>query len=88
MSLTNPKASLFFLAFFPLFLTPGAHFITLAGMMLHVTSISLIYQTALVMIGNAVAMRLSRSQSLRHAARRLAGLALIGFGLKLAANNR
>jgi threonine/homoserine/homoserine lactone efflux protein len=88
VALTNPKASLFFLAFFPLFLTPGAHVFTLAALMLHVTFISLLYQTALVLIGNAVAVRLSRSQPIRRVARRLAGVALIGFGLKLAANNR
>src|SRR5208337_3212850 len=60
--LANPKAILFFLAFFPLFLTADSRPQTLAIMMAHVSLISLVYQTGLVIIGNAVAVRLSRFQ--------------------------
>jgi threonine/homoserine/homoserine lactone efflux protein len=86
--MTNPKASLFFLAFFPLFLKPGARASTLAAMMAHVTILSLLYQATLVMVGNAIAIRLARNKHIRVLAKRLAGVALIGFGLKLAANDR
>jgi len=40
--LTNPKAILFFMAFFPLFLTQDSKSVTLVLMMIHVTIISLI----------------------------------------------
>lgn len=46
VSLTNPKVMLFFVAFFPLFLRPGASLLTLGIMMLHVTVLSLLYQGA------------------------------------------
>jgi threonine/homoserine/homoserine lactone efflux protein len=88
VSLTNPKVVLFFVAFFPLFLRPGSSRTTLVTMMLHVTLISFAYQTGLVMLGNAVARRLSAMPSARRIATRLAGIALIGFGIKLASSNR
>jgi len=88
VSLTNPKVIMFFMAFFPLFLSTGSTPVTLLTLMLHVTAISLLYQTVLVLAGNAVSRRLSRWQYARLIATRLAGIALIGFGVKLAFNNR
>ena len=88
VSLTNPKVILFFVAFFPLFIQPQASTLTLVAMMAHVTLLSLLYQAGLVLLGNGVATRLKNLPSARKIATRLAGLALIGFGLKLAANNR
>jgi len=82
--LTNSKAIMFFMAFFPLFLTADSRPHTLGAMMAHVSLISLAYQTSLVLVGNAVAVRLSRFQHTRILARRLVGLGLIGFGIKLA----
>jgi len=88
VSLTNPKVVVFFMAFFPLFLHAGSTRVTLLAMMLHVTIISLLYQAGLVFIGNAVARRLARWPYARLAATRLAGVALIGFGAKLALDNK
>ena len=88
VSVTNPKVILFFVAFFPLFLRPESSPLTLAAMMAHVTILSLLYQAGLVAIGNAVAKKLKALPSARKLATRLAGVALIGFGAKLAANNR
>jgi leucine efflux protein len=56
--------------------------------MAHVTGISFIYQTGLVLVGNVLARRLSKWPYARSVATRLAGVALIGFGAKLALNNR
>jgi threonine/homoserine/homoserine lactone efflux protein len=86
--LTNPKAIMFFLAFFPLFLTIHSSPLTLGVMMVHVSLISLVYQTALVLVGNAVALKFSRFQHARLSARRLVGLGLLSFGLKLALNRK
>lgn len=88
VSLTNPKVILFFVAFFPLFLRAGSSKATLMAMMAHVTIISFLYQTGLVFIGNAMARRLRAIPSARKIATRLGGVALIGFGIKLAASNR
>lgn len=85
VSLTNPKVMLFFVAFFPLFLRPGASLLTLCVMMLHVTVLSLLYQGALVLLGNRAASALRSLPSASKLATRLAGMALIGFGIKLAA---
>ena len=88
VSLTNPKVIMFFMAFFPLFLSTESTPVTLLTLMVHVTAISFLYQTALVLVGNTVAQRLSQWQYARLVASRLAGAALIGFGAKLAFNNR
>lgn len=88
VSLTNPKVMLFFVAFFPLFLGAEAATSTLVIMMIHVTVLSFLYQAGLVLVGNQVAQRLKNLPSARKVATRLAGVALIGFGVKLALNNR
>lgn len=84
VTLTNPKAIMFFMAFFPLFLAPDSPPVTLAIMMAHVTGLSLLYQAGLVLVGRAVAVRLARFPSAGLIARRTVGVGLIGFGLKLA----
>lgn len=88
VSLTNPKVIMFFMAFFPLFLRPDSTPLTLVLLMAHVSAISFLYQTILVLVGNAAARRLARWPCARRLATRLAGVALIGFGIKLAVNNR
>ncbi len=88
VSLTNPKVVLFFVAFFPLFLRPGSSNTTLVAMMAHVTIISFLYQAGLVLVGNAMAHRLRAIPSVRKIATSLAGIALIGFGIKFATSNR
>ncbi|WP_291987680.1 LysE family translocator [Candidatus Accumulibacter sp. ACC007] len=88
VSLTNPKVMLFFVAFFPLFLHADAAPLTLGAMVAHVTLLSLLYQAGLVLIGNRVARKLSVLPGARRLATRLAGVALLAFGIKLALNNR
>ena len=87
VSLTNPKVMLFFVAFFPLFLKPSASPVTLAVMMVHVSVISLIYQALLVLLGNWMARQFKGVPQAQVWAKRLAGVALVGFAIKLAANN-
>ena len=88
VSLTNPKVIVFFIAFFPLFLTAQSTPLTLLVLMGHVTTISFVYQAALVLMGSVVARRISRWRLVRLAALRVAGVGLIGFGLRLAFDNR
>jgi leucine efflux protein len=84
VALTNPKVILFFVAFFPLFMGPKTSATTVVVMMLHVTVISLLYQVALVLVGHALALRLRAWPWARRVGTRLAGVALIAFGVKLA----
>jgi threonine/homoserine/homoserine lactone efflux protein len=88
VSLTNPKAIMFFMAFFPLFLGIGSRPLTLVILMAHVTVISFLYQSALVLMGNATIQRLSNYRYIRIIATRLAGVAIMGFGVKLLLNKR
>lgn len=88
VSITNPKVMLFFVAFFPLFLRPDATKVTLVAMIVHVSLISLLYQALLVLLGNSLALKLKAFPLARKIATRLAGIALIAFGIKLAINNR
>lgn len=88
VSLTNPKAIMFFMAFFPLFLGVGSSPLTLIILMAHVTVISFLYQSGLVFIGNFTIQRLSNVRYVRIIASRLAGAAIMGFGVKLLLNKR
>lgn len=88
VSLTNPKAIMFFMAFFPLFLGVGSSPLTLIILMAHVTVISFIYQSGLVFIGNFTIQRLSNVRYVRIIASRLAGAAIMGFGIKLLLNKK
>jgi leucine efflux protein len=88
VSLTNPKVVMFFMAFFPLFLSKDSTPMTLVILMVHVTAISFIYQTCLVFVGDVAVRRFSQWRCARLVATRLAGVALIGFAAKLALNNR
>ena len=88
VALTNPKAIMFFLAFFPLFLSADSTPVTLLLLIGHVTVISFLYQTFLVLAGNAVSRKLAQWKFIRLAGNRLVGLAFIGFGVKLAFSKR
>ena len=56
--------------------------------MFHVTLVSMAYQVALVLVGNKIVNRLKTLPLARRLATRIAGVALVGFGIKLAINNR
>ncbi|MFJ5444885.1 LysE family translocator [Methylobacillus methanolivorans] len=85
--MTNPKAVLFFFSFFPLFLKPDASVGTLLIMMLHVTLVCLFYQVLLVWLGSKIAQRLSKRSGVSVWGRRVAGVTLIAFGIRLALNH-
>lgn len=88
VGLTNPKAIMFFMAFFPLFMTAASGPLTLALMMAHVSLLCLVYQTVLVFVGDQLARRLCRVPVVRVVAARLAGASVIGFGVRLAFADR
>ena len=73
---------MFFMAFFPLFLTPDSGKMTLLAMMIHVTGISLIYQTGLVLLGNSVGKIISKWKYSKAIATRLAGISVYLFRIE------
>jgi leucine efflux protein len=84
----NPKAIVFYMAFFPLFINPAAHrgsltFIVMAAI---IATCTLFYCSLLILVGNAAAVRLKRHRRLALLANRLAGVFLIAFGIKLTTN--
>jgi threonine/homoserine/homoserine lactone efflux protein len=76
------------MAFFPLFLRAESTPVTLLALIVYVTAISFLIQTGLVFFGNATALRLSQWKYACLVFTRLAGVTFIGFGIKLALNNR
>lgn len=86
ITLLNPKAIVFYMAFFPLFVDPARHrgVLTFAALAATVSLLTLGYGTLLVVVGNVLARRLSTSRRLAVLARRAAGVAMMAFGVKLA----
>lgn len=86
ITLMNPKALVFYMAFFPLFIDAETHqgFVTFAAMAATIAVITLAYCLALCAFASAVGKRLQTHGWLAVALQRVAGVALIGFGLRLA----
>ena len=82
----NPKVALFFLAFLPQFITPGALHPTLSFLILGVifNINSLWVGLGYAWIGAAASRRWMSLQSHLRTLERTAGALFIGFGLKLA----
>lgn len=85
VTLMNPKAIVFYMAFFPLFIDPATEqgaltFLTMGAV---ICSCTLCYGSLLVLAGNAAAQRLARHRGIAALASRAAGIFLIGFGIKL-----
>ena len=88
VTLINPKAIIFYMAFFPLFIDPvmqrgSITFLTMAAI---ISSCTLIYGSLLVLVGNAVAKRLACNRLITKFASKAAGIFLISFGIKLTTN--
>ncbi len=85
ITLLNPKAIVFYMAFFPLFIDPARHqgLLTFAVMALTIAAISTAYCLLLCAFANAVSARVKAHQRLARGLERLAGVFLIGFGIRL-----
>ena len=88
VTLINPKAIVFYMAFFPLFINPAMHqgATTFALMAAIISCCTLVYGSMLVFGGNAAAQRLKKNQRITSLASKAAGIFLIGFGIKLTTN--
>jgi leucine efflux protein len=85
ITLLNPKAIVFYMAFFPLFIDPAAHRggPTFVAMALTIAVLTALYGLGLCAFAAAVSRHVRAHKGLARGVQRLAGLFLIGFGLRL-----
>ncbi len=86
ITLLNPKAIVFYMAFFPLFVDPAHHqgLITFAVMAATIAELTFLYGLIVVLLTHYFAERLRSNPTISGGLQKLAGLFLIGFGVKLA----
>jgi len=86
ITLLNPKAIMFYFAFFPQFIDPAQHqgWITFAVMASTIAVLGFLYCFGVVLITHYMAERLRANPAVSGFFQKLAGVCLIGFGLKLA----
>lgn len=86
ITLLNPKAVVFYMAFFPLFVDParGPGLATFAAMAATVAVLTFAYGLAVTLLAHRLAEHLRAAPRLARALRVLAGVTMIGFGLRLA----
>ena len=82
----NPKAIVFYMAFFPLFVDPTVHqgLLTFAFMAITIAALTFCYGLVVVLLTHFLAERIRASDRATSALNKTAGVLLIGFGLKLA----
>ncbi len=86
ITLLNPKAIVFYMAFFPLFVDPVQNrgLITFAFLAATIAVLAFFYSVVAILLTHFLAERLRANRSISFALEKLAGLCLIGFGLRLA----
>ena len=86
ITLLNPKAIVFYMAFFPLFVDPARHqgLITFGVMAATIAALTFAYGLIVVLLTHHLAERLRANPKISSVLQKLAGLFLIGFGVKLA----
>jgi len=86
ITLLNPKAIMFYFAFFPQFIDPEQHqgVTTFVFMALTIAVLGVIYCFVVVLITHYMAERIRANPKMSGYLQKLAGMCLIGFGLKLA----
>ena len=85
ITLLNPKAIVFYMAFFPLFIDPARHqgMLTFTAMAVTIALITAVYCLALCALAGLVTEKVRTHRRLARWMERAAGVFLIGFGLKL-----
>lgn len=86
ITLLNPKAVVFYMAFFPLFVDPTRHqgALTFAAMAATIAVLTFLYGLAAVLLTHSLAARLRARPWITRALNRVAGVCLVGFGIRLA----
>ena len=88
ITLLNPKAIVFYLAFFPLMVDPARHqgLQTFGFMAATIAALTFLYGLGMTLLTRHLAGYLRAQPWLGRVLEKLAGLCLIGFGLRLALN--
>lgn len=86
ITLLNPKAIVFYMAFFPLFVDPARHqgVLTFAVMAVTIAALSFAYGLVAVLLTHFLAERMRANPLIGRVLEKVAGVFLIGFGVKLA----
>ena len=86
ITLLNPKAIVFYMAFFPLFVDPLRHqgVVTFGAMALTIALLTLAYGLIVVALTHFLAERMRANPIVSSVLQKLAGVFLVGFGIKLA----
>ena len=86
ITLLNPKAIVFYMAFFPLFVDPARHqgLLTFGVMAATIALLTLAYGFIVVMLTHRLAERMRANPTIARVLEKVAGVFLIGFGIKLA----
>jgi threonine/homoserine/homoserine lactone efflux protein len=86
ITVLNPKAIVFYMAFFPLFVDPAIHLglITFAVMALTIAALTFAYGLVVVLLAHHLAERVRANPLISVMLNKTAGALLIAFGLKLA----
>jgi threonine/homoserine/homoserine lactone efflux protein len=87
ITLLNPKAIVFYMAFFPLFIDPAQHrgLMTFGAMAATIAAISAVYCLLLCAFAQAAASTVRAHPRVARGLEKLAGVFLVGFGIRLAA---
>jgi len=86
ITVLNPKAIVFYMAFFPLFVDPRIHLglLTFAVMATTIAALTFVYGLVVVLLAHHTAERVRANPLIGLALNKIAGVLLIAFGLKLA----
>ena len=85
ITLLNPKAIMFYMAFFPLFIDPQAHagFFTFGVMALTVAALTFLYGLIVCVLAQRLSTRLQQRPWIGRVLQKIGGGLLVAFGLKL-----
>jgi leucine efflux protein len=88
ITVLNPKAIVFYMAFFPLFIDPARHqeVVTFAAMAATIAILTAAYCLTLCAFARAIAAKVLAHRQVATWLERLAGVFLIGFGIRLKTN--